>query len=299
MNRPLLTILRATALLLAIVLGTGVVLAQGRYTIDENWAQVPGGDWGGATSWVAPDGQGNIVVMVRTAPYFRVFTREGAFVRAWGETPEYRNAHSIIFDSAGNMWATDAGNHVVYKYNPAGEIVMTLGRFGEAGDNASTELFNQPNHVAIAANGDIFVSDGYGNARIVQFDATGHFIRIIAGVQGAQEGELQLPHGIALDSLGRLIVNDSDNKRISVFAADGHFLEAWAYPSRGGLVVGPDDTVYVSDVNAAAVNILRNGEVLDTIEVGIRPHGLAVDADGTIYVCDARGQKVVRITRQQ
>ncbi|HWK55171.1 MAG TPA: hypothetical protein VNR18_12420 [Hyphomicrobiales bacterium] len=295
MKKPL----HSLALVAALSLFACCTLAQQpAYQVDDAWAQVPDGDWGGSTSWVAPDGQGHVVVMVRAAPYFRVFERDGTFVRAWGETPQFRNAHSILFDSEGFMWATDPGNHVVYKFNPMGEVVMTLGQFGEAGDNSSTTLFNQPNHVAIGPDGDIYVSDGYGNARIVQFAPDGRFIRIIGGTQGAAEGELQLPHGIALDSQGRLLVNDSDNKRISVFDQSGNFLEAWPFPSRGGLVVGADDTVYVSDVNAGAVNIMRNGELIDTITVDIRPHGLSVDSDGSIYVADAMARQVLKITRR-
>jgi DNA-binding beta-propeller fold protein YncE len=270
---------------------------QGDYRIDADWAQVPGGDWGGSTSWVAADGKGQVVVMVRSAPYFRVFNRDGSFVRAWGEQPEFRNAHSITFDAGGNVWATDAGNHVVYKFSPEGELLQTLGRFGEAGDNSSTDLFNQPNHVAIGPDGDLYVSDGYGNARIVQFDAQGVFKRIIGGEQGAAPGQLQLPHGVAVDAAGRLLVNDSDNKRVSVFAADGSFSTSWPFASRGGLVVGDDGTVYVSDVNAGAVYLLRDGELLETIEVGVRPHGLAVDSDGAIYVSDAMARKVLKLLK--
>ena len=96
------------------------------YHIDADWAQVPGGDWGGSTSWVAVDGKGQVVVMVRTAPYFRVFRRDGSFVRAWGTAPEMRNAHSITFAPDGSLWATDAGNHVVYRYSAEGELLLTL-----------------------------------------------------------------------------------------------------------------------------------------------------------------------------
>lgn len=269
----------------------------GSWHIDADWAQVPGGDWGGSTSWVAADGKGQVVVMVRSAPYFRVFTRDGSFVRAWGELPEFRNAHSILFDAEGNLWATDAGNHVVYKFSPAGELLLTLGRFGEAGDNDSKDLFNQPNHVALAPDGSVYVSDGYGNARIVQLDAEGRYLRHVGGRQGAGAGQLQLPHGIALDSRGRLLVNDSDNQRITVFDDTGNFVDTWPWPSRGGLVVGPDDTVYVSDVNAGAVFLLRDGRLLETIKVDVRPHGLAVDSDGSLYVADAMARKVLKLTR--
>jgi DNA-binding beta-propeller fold protein YncE len=80
-----------------------------------------------------------------------------------------------------------------------------------------------------------------------------------------------------VDSRGRVLVSDSDNKRISVFDKEGQFLETWAAPSRGGIAVTADDTVYVSDVNGGAVTILKEGRIVDVIKVEGRPHGLSVD----------------------
>jgi sugar lactone lactonase YvrE len=242
------------------------------------WAQLPGGgQWGGETSWVAADGKGQVVVFVRKAPYFRVFTTDGKFVRSWGDDGLFNQAHSAYFDRDGNLWATDSNDHVVYKFAPDGKVLMTLGKKGVAGDNTAHDTFNRPNAVAFAPNGDIFVSDGYVNSRIVQFSKDGKFIRIIGGAKGSAPGQLQLPHGVAIDSKGRVLVSDSDNKRISVFEKDGAFVETWAVPCRGGIAITPDDTVYVSDVNAGAVTILKNGKILDVIHVEGRPHGLAVD----------------------
>jgi peptidylamidoglycolate lyase len=288
------------ALLICPCFGMADALAQsaGGYTIDSNWIELPNGeDWNGSTSWVAPDGHGNVLVLVRAAPYFRLFTKNGRFIRSWGEDGQFLNAHSVTFDSQGFIWATDAASHVVYKYSPAGEIVMTLGTKGVAGDNASHDLFNQVNHVAFAANGDIYVSDGYENSRIVHFTKDGEFVRIIGGVKGSGPGELQVPHGVAIDSRGRILVNDSGNQRVAIFGQDGRFIEAWPFPSRGGIAVASDDTVYVSDVNAGAVNVLRDGKLIESIEVDARAHGLGLDTDGTIYVSDARGRKVVRISK--
>lgn len=242
------------------------------------WAQLPAGtDWGGETSMVAADGKGRVIVIDRAAPYFREFTSDGKFVRAWGEQSLFGMAHSVHFDREGNIWASDPTWHVVNKFSPDGKLLMTLGKKMVPGDNASKDTFNQPNFVTFGANGDIFVSDGYVNARIVQFTKDGTFVRIIGGVKGNAPGQLQLPHGVAVDSKGRVLVSDSDNKRISVFDKDGKFLEIWNAPSRGGIAVTADDTVYVSDVNAGAVTVLKDGKILDVIHVEGRPHGLAVD----------------------
>lgn len=263
-----------------------------------NWAQVPGGDWDGATTWIDADGHGQVLVMVRTAPFFRLFDREGNFIRSWGENDNYGNAHSVTYDAQGFVWATDAARHVVYRYNPAGEIVFSLGTPDEAGDNTSQIRFNQPNHVFIAANGDIFVSDGYVNSRVVQFDSQGNYLRQFGGSKGGGDGELDTPHGVAVDSTGRVLINDSGNQRVSVFDSEGNFLESWPVRSRGGIVVDASDTVYVSDVNAGAVNVLKNGQVVDSIAVDGRPHGLALDSNGTLFVSDSLGRKVMEISRQ-
>lgn len=269
------------------------------YEIEPEWAFLPEEGWDGSTSWVAADGKGNILVMVRSAPYYRLFTRDGDFIKSWGEIPEMRNAHSVSFDNQGNIWATDAARHVVYKTDQDGKLLMTLGTLDEAGDNTSRSLFNQANHVFVADNGDIYISDGYENSRVIQFSSAGEFIRIIGGEQGSGEGQLDVPHGVALDSMGRILVNDSGNQRVAVFDPEGEFVEAWPFPSRGGIVVMEDDIVYISDVNAGAINIVKDGLLLDTIMVDARPHGLAVDTDGSVYVSDARGRLVIKISRTQ
>ena len=161
------------------------------------------------------------MVLVRTAPYFRVFTRDGEFVKAFGDEGLFESAHSVTIDAQGFLWVTDSAAHLVHKFSPDGRLLMTLGKKGVAGDNTSRDLFNQPNHVAIAPNGDIYVSDGYVNARVVHFSKDGQFVRIIGGVKGSQPGQLQLPHGVALDSRGRILINDSDNQRVSIFDKDG------------------------------------------------------------------------------
>jgi sugar lactone lactonase YvrE len=269
----------------------------GNFKVDPNWAQLPEGTtWNGSTSWITADGKGNILVLVRTAPYFRWFTRDGKFVKALGEDGLIGTAHSVTIDAQGFLWVSDSTSHVVQKFSPDARLLMTLGKKGVTGDNASRDAFNQPNHVAIAPNGDIYVSDGYQNSRVVHFSSDGKFIRIIGGVRGAQPGELQVPHGVALDSKGRILVNDSDNQRISVFDKDGKFVETWPFPSRGGIVVMSDDTVYVSDVNVGVVNIVKNGKKIDSVNAD-RAHGLGADVDGSIYVSGASRMTVMKITR--
>jgi peptidylamidoglycolate lyase len=217
-------------------------------------------------------------------------------VTSFGEAGLFESAHSVTIDAQGFLWVTDSAAHVVHKLGPDGRLLMTLGKKGVAGDNTSRDLFNQPNHVAIAPNGDIYVSDGYQNARVVQFAGNGRFLRIIGGVKGSQPGQLQLPHGVALDSNGRILVNDSDNQRVSVFDKNGTFVETWPYPSRGGIAIAADDTVYISDVNVGVVNVVKNGRPIDKVSAD-RAHGMGIDTDGSIYVSGASRMTVSKITK--
>src|SRR5215510_11097858 len=148
-----------------------------RYDVNmTKWAQLPAGtDWGGETSMVAADGKGHVIVIDRAAPFFREFTTDGKFVKSWGDPSLFGMAHSVHFDRDGNIWASDPTWHVVNKFSPDGKLLMTLGKKMVAGDNQSQDTFNQPNFVAFGANGDVFVSDGYVNSRVVQFTKDGKF----------------------------------------------------------------------------------------------------------------------------
>ena len=275
----------------ATVLGSAVICAQStlgslfdRYDVKANFAGLAGAGWGASTTSVAADGKGQVIVMVRAVPYLRVFTADGKPVKTWGDAGLFSLAHSVHVAPDGAIWASDPNAHVVYKFSGDGKIVMTLGKKGVVGDDTSRDAFNQPNSVGFGPTGDIYVSDGYGNSRVVQFKSDGSFVRIIGGRKGAAPGELQVPHGVAVDPQGRVIVADSDNKRVSVFDKDGRFVKVIAAPSRGGLVAAADGTIYVSDVNAGVVTLIRNDQIADVIKVDGRPHGLSVDpATGDVY----------------
>jgi len=250
-----------------------------RYDVNMNkWAQLPDNlPWGGTTTWVAADGKGQVVVMVRKAPYFRVFTTSGKFVKAWGDQSLFNEAHAVFFDREGSMWGVDTNDSAIYKFDADGKVILTIGKKGAKGDDTSHDSFNRPATLAFGKNGDVFVADGYVNSRVVQFDKNGKFIRIIGGVKGSAPGQMQLVHGVVIDSKDRIIASDSDNKRLSVFDKNGKFLTTWAAPCRGGIAITPDDTIYVSDVNAGAVAILKEGQILDVVHVEGRPHGLGLD----------------------
>jgi len=157
-------------------------------------------------------------------------------------------------DKDGNVWVTDGGGrdgkgHQVFKFSPDGKVLMTLGKPDVAGDGPDT--FNQPNDVAIAPNGDIFVSDGHspktGNARVVKFTKDGKFIKQF-GHHGSGPGEFEVPHALAFDSKGRLFVGDRANNRVQILDQDGNFIAEYKDFGRpSGVYIDQNDILYVAD----------------------------------------------------
>lgn len=257
----------------------------GKYTLKGDFGVKEPKEWGGTTTWVAADGKGTVLVMVRVAPYFRFFTTDGTPIRQWGDKELFTGeAHSAHFGPDGSIWATDSTDHTVRKFSPTGQLLLTLGKVKVAGDNTSQDTFNRPNAVGFGPRGQVFISDGYANQRVVEFTPEGKFVRIFGGKKGKGDGEMAMVHGVSIDAQGRVYATDSDNQRVVVFDAQGKFLKNIAIPGRGGSFMAPDGTFYISDVNSGAVAIMKNDQIIDFIKVEGRPHGLAVDpTTGDVY----------------
>jgi DNA-binding beta-propeller fold protein YncE len=257
----------------------------GRYTLKGDFGVKEPKEWGGTTTWVAADGKGTVVVMVRVAPYFRFFNTDGQPLRQWGDKELFTGEpHSVHFGPDGSIWATDSVDHTVRKFSPTGQLLLTLGKQKVAGDNTSQDAFNRPNVVAFDSRGNVFVSDGYANQRVVQFTPEGKFVRIFGGKKGNGDGEMAMVHGVSIDAQGRIYATDSDNQRVVVFDAQGKFVRNIPIPGRGGSFLAADGTFYISDVNSGAVAIMKNDVLVDFIKVEGRPHGLAVDpTTGDVY----------------
>jgi len=242
---------------------------------------------------VAVDGKGSILIFRASQPPVLVFNRAGELQKTWGDGL-FPDGHSIDFDHEGFLWLTDRKDQMVYKYTMDGRQVMTLGKKGVAGNNSSTDAFNLPTDVAIARNGDIFVSDGDNNSRVVHFSKDGKFIKIIGGTKGSQPGQFDHPHALAIDSKGRLLVLDQQmeahNARVQVLDQNGTFLEQWKLGGRQptGIAIAADDTVYIADTDANSVTIFKNGRPVDVIgSLQARPHNLALDpGTGVLYMVD-------------
>jgi DNA-binding beta-propeller fold protein YncE len=273
----------------------------GKWEVLPSWGDLPAGTtWGGASQASATlDGQ--IVIFRRDVPAFFVVSPEGKLVKSFGET-KYRLAHGIRIDREGFIWASDNADNFIQKMSSDGKVLMTLGKAGTTGDNNSQEGFDGPADVFVAANGDIFVADGYRNSRVVQFSKDGKFIRKIGGTKGTEPGQFNVPHAVVVDSKGRIIVADAENSRVQVFDSTGKFLEQWTgFPAkpRGSMLITPDDTLYISHVDTESISIMKDGKIIDSITgIGLRPHGLTMDRQGSLYVTGPLTQQVKKIVRK-
>lgn len=181
----------------------------------------------GRVSAVAVDADGLVYVFHRgkIADPVIVFNAQGKYVRSWGRG-QVSNAHGIRIDPEGNVWTIDNGDHTIRKWTRTGELKMTLGTSGTSGE--SEKLFFRPTDIAFHPNGDFYITDGYGNARVARFRRDGTFVQAW-GRKGTKPGEFNTPHNIQIDQQGRLYVSDRENNRIQMFDADGKLLKVWTH----------------------------------------------------------------------
>jgi len=280
---------------------------------------VPANVMMGASSSVAFDSKGHLFVLSRGMQPLTEFDENGKFIRAFGEGL-FTRSHGIRIDKDGNIWATDVGAHTVMKLSPKGEVLMTLGTKGKAGawdEAASAHLFNEPNDIAIAPNGDIFISQGHTpgagrggvqqNPGVLKFDKNGKFIKFWGG-KGTEPGKFEVAHGIALDAKGQLWVTDRENQRIQIFDQDGKYVREVKY---AGLPCALDiGSQYIYMVNGFAGQLLRldlDGKVLAAMgkpgpagtwgEFG-EAHFVAVSPKGEIYVADSVNRAVQKFVKK-
>ena len=214
-----------------------------QYQVVAGWPAKPANiEWGGMPS-IAVDGADNVWIFTRKNPMVQIYASDGRYLGGWREENPQAVPHALKFDREGNVWLVDAGLHVVRKYSQDGRLLQVIGTLGVLGEDATH--FNSPTDIAFAPNGDIFVSDGYGNNRITRFDATGRFIKAW-GKLGVAPGLFSIPHALAFDSKGRLYVADRNNVRIQIFDVDGQLLDVWSnIIVPWGFWISPQDEIWV------------------------------------------------------
>lgn len=212
-----------------------VVVGSGRFTYRANaqWVKRPAQYSWQEVSAVAVDSSDNVFVFNRGSHPVMVFDRNGRFLRTWGEVGFVR-AHGITIGPDDAVYCTDDLDHTVSKFTPDGNLVWKLGTSGQPSDTGATSIdyrtithagppFYFPTNVALSPEGDLYIADGYGNARIHKFSANGQLL-FSWGEPGSGPGQFQVPHGIAVDRDGTVYVADRENSRIQYFTPDGKFV---------------------------------------------------------------------------
>jgi DNA-binding beta-propeller fold protein YncE len=274
-----------------------------RFIQDENWARLPAHIELKAAA-VTVDAQDRVFCFNRNPDHpVLVFDRDGNFLASWG-AGLFKQPHAIRFAPDGNLWLTDGHLHQFFLFTPEGRLLRTIGERGVRSDTGVPEddmsssawkkvthgggPFNIPNDIAVAADGSLFMADGYANARVHMFTTDGAY-RFSWGEPGDGEGEFNLPHGIWIDRRGDVLVADRENNRVQVFDQTGTFKAIWPTEMIGPafFYVDAEDVVYIPEHNGGMFSVLnRDGERLarwgDAIHKSC--HGVWGDSQGDIYV---------------
>ena len=260
---------------------------------------LPAGMVMGAPASLAFDSKGHLWILSRGAQPLMEFDNSGKFIRSFGEGL-FTRSHGLRIDKDDNLWATDVSAHTVTKFSPQGQVLLTLGTKGQAGDwNEATQSrhFTEPNDIAIGRNGDVFVVQGHtpgrGDPRVLKFDKNGAFIKTWGG-KGTEPGKFEVAHGIAIDAKGLLWVTDRENQRIQLFDQDGQFIRELKYAGLPcGLDIGKQEIYMVNGFAGQLLRLDLDGKVLSATgkpgkglgEFG-EAHYIAVSPKGEIFIAD-------------
>jgi hypothetical protein len=295
------------------------------WAVDPKWPQKPRELVWGHVPGIAVDANDHVYVFTRAEPPVQVYDSAGKYLRGWG-SGHIKTPHHIKIDPEGHVWITDIGHHVVEKYTPEGKLLMSLGTRGKAGRDR--RHFNMPTDVAFTPDGDIYVSDGYGNARVVYFTKDGKY-QGEWGELGSRPGQFSIAHAIAADSKGRIYVADRNNVRVQVFDRKGKLLSVWndlivpwgfcmtkddhiwvcgSSPMQwrkedSALGCPPKDQVFMKFTpGGKLVQLFTLPKGLDGLE---RPgevnwvHAVAVDSRGNLYLGDIIGRRAQKFVLRQ
>ena len=282
----------------------------GKYTYErvQDFVKSPDGEPFGLISRVAMDDEDRIYVFQRRDPPVVVFDRNGKHLASWG-TGDVADPHGlkIIGDT---VYTTDRSDSVAKSFTLDGKVKLALGTPGRHSDTGKVENwlveraagpFNHPTEMIRHPNGDIYITDGYRNARVHRFSADGKF-KTSWGEPGKGPGQFHLPHSIAYDDDGNLMVADRSNKRIQIFTPEGKYLREWT--GMGGpndISRGKDGNWYIAeqeDSGNPAYCTVRDprGNVLAKLE-SRHVHGIGVDSQGNIYAGLTQNRSVDKFVR--
>jgi DNA-binding beta-propeller fold protein YncE len=295
-----------------------------QYELVEGWPQRP---IQGAVADVAVDSEGRVYAGVRNPKpdgsvgasrsgvgHVAVLDRDGKEIGNWGNV--FTAPHGVWVSPSDEIFLIDAGGHTVTRHAPTGEVLFTLGTRGQPG--APGAPFNLPTHAVLAPNGNIVISDGYGQNRIHRFSATGEHILSFgsgdvvhhvpgAGPPSTGPGEFNVPHDVVVDRESTLIMSDRENNRLQFFTLDGAYVSMFSVNHPNKVLIDPDGVLHLA--GSAGIEVWkRDGTRLGSWgERGSEPgqfvrgslHGAWMDAEGSVYTAEAgfnnRLQKFARV----
>ena len=298
------------------------IVGAGRHTyeVHEDWARPPEGMEVLAAS-VTVDAQDRVYCFNRNQEHpVVVFDRDGSFLTSWG-AGLFAFPHVIRATRDNNLWIVDRDHAQMMLFDTSGKLLRTIGTKGFRSDTGVAPdyfksdafksvthgggPFNLPTDIDVAPSGEMFVTDGYGNARVHKFAADGTHL-FSWGEPGTGPGQFNLPHGIWIDRKGRLLVADRENDRVQVFDQEGKLLHIWPTKLIGPAIiyVDADDIVYIVEHNSGNVSVLTlEGERLAQWgDPAFKScHGIWGDTHGDLYVVRAgpwgRRRRVVKHVR--
>ncbi len=213
-------------------------LGSGQFVYEEveGWGDVPDGWNIVEVPGVAVDSQDRVYVFCRSEHPIIVFDRDGQFVRSWGEGL-IKRAHDIIVGPDDSIYCVDDWGHAVHKFTTEGELLMSIETADSPADtgyiwDVQKEVlragppFNYPTAIALNEDGELYVSDGYGNARVHKFSAEGDLL-LSWGGPGESVGQFVTPHNVCIDGDGTVYVADRQNRRMQLFDPEGEFIGQW------------------------------------------------------------------------
>ncbi len=268
-----------------------------RYRFQRDWAKLPRWWNFGETNQPGPPrtsvkgavaANGDVYTLCRGAHPVMVFDADGRFITSWGEGEFSSFVHGMTIDPAGRVWIADSGLHTVTQHEPDGTLLRTLGMRGAAAPTLYGKPFNMPTGIAFASNGDVFVSDGYGNRRVHCFSPDGE-LKHAWGEPGTGPGQFALVHFISTDANDTLYVCDRENHRIQLFSASGDVLAQWTgFDMPSDLAFGRE-LIYVAAADGVSIWNMRREKLAhfgrdEPHQGAFNVHGIWLDADENIYL---------------
>ena len=279
------------------------------YEVVDNWAKTPEG-WAIGQAEPACDSQDRVYVFNRSDHPLMVFDRDGNFQGEWGR--EYlTDAHGIYISGEDHVYLPVRESHAIVKCTLDGKPLMTMGVWDAPSDTGGARPdgtmwkaagpFNRCTDIALAPNGDLFVSDGYANSRVHKFSPEGRLLHSWGRPGKRGPGEFHIPHGIWVHWDGRVMVCDRENNRIQLFTGHGEYLGMWTDLARPcDIYVDHDGIAYVVELDAFMTILNMDGEVLAKVDIGgDGGHAVWADSHGDLYIGhNQEGRRLVKLVRQ-